>query len=135
VRRASCSFLQPQLQLSYADLRADRHIEKNGTVIDRADAGGLSGRVGMRMFGQSTVAGSVVQPYLGVNWLRGSGTSTLQFNGDTLGADVPRNRYEVQAGAELKLGQRWGAWGGLTVQRGDHGYRNVGGQVGLRMAW
>ncbi|PJL42524.1 hypothetical protein B9Y78_03540, partial [Stenotrophomonas maltophilia] len=64
-----------------------------------------------------------------------SGTSTLQFNGDMLGADVPRNRYEVQAGAELKLGQRWGAWGGVSVQRGDHGYRNVGGQLGLRRAW
>ncbi|MEF9879470.1 MAG: autotransporter outer membrane beta-barrel domain-containing protein [Clostridia bacterium] len=41
----------------------------------------------------------------------------------------------MQAGAELKLGQRWGAWGGLSAQRGDHGYRNVGGQVGVRMAW
>lgn len=128
-------YLQPQLQLSYADFRADRHVEHNGTVIDRADAGGLNGRVGVRVFGGGTAAGSVVQPYLGVNWLRGSGTSALQFNGDTLGADVPRNRYEVQAGAELKLGQRWGAWGGVGVQRGDHAYRNVGGQVGLRMAW
>lgn len=128
-------YLQPQLQLSYAEFRAARHVEHNGTVIDRADAGGLNGRVGVRVFGGGTAAGSVVQPYLGVNWLRGSGTSTLQFNGDTLGADVPRNRYEVQAGAELKLGQRWNAWGGLSVQRGDHGYRNVGGQVGLRMAW
>lgn len=128
-------YLQPQLQLSYAEFRADRHVEHNGTVIDRADAGGLNGRVGVRVFGGGTAAGSVVQPYLGVNWLRGSGTSALQFNGDTLGADVPRNRYEVQAGAELKLGQRWGAWGGVSVQRGDHAYRNVGGQVGLRMAW
>ncbi len=110
-------------------------METNGTVIDQADVGGLSGRLGARVFGHGTAAGNIVQPYLGVNWLRGSGTSTLQFNGDTLGADVPRNRYEVQAGAELKLGQRWGAWGGMTVQRGDHGYRNVGGQVGLRMAW
>ncbi|WP_117309524.1 autotransporter outer membrane beta-barrel domain-containing protein [Stenotrophomonas sp. G4] len=128
-------YLQPQLQLSYVDFRADRHVEHNGTVIDRADAGGLNGRVGVRVFGGGTAAGSVVQPYLGVNWLRGSGTSALQFNGDTLGADVPRNRYEVQAGAELKLGQRWNAWGGLSVQRGDHAYRNVGGQLGLRMAW
>ncbi|SET54513.1 autotransporter family protein [Stenotrophomonas indicatrix] len=128
-------YLQPQLQLSYADFRADRHVEHNGTVIDRADAGGLNGRVGVRVFGHGTATGNIVQPYLGVNWLRGSGTSTLQFNGDTLGADVPRNRYEVQAGAELKLGQRWNAWGGLSVQRGDHAYRNVGGQVGLRMAW
>ncbi|MDC7799687.1 autotransporter outer membrane beta-barrel domain-containing protein [Stenotrophomonas geniculata] len=132
---ASALYVQPQLQLSYVDFRADRHVESNGTVIDHADAGGLSGRLGVRVFGHGTAAGNTVQPYLGVNWLRGSGTSTLQFNDDTLGADVPRNRYEVQAGAELKLGQRWGAWGGLSVQRGEHGYRNVGGQVGVRMAW
>ncbi len=132
---ARALYVQPQLQLSYVDFRADRHVESNGTVIDHADAGGLSGRLGVRVFGHGTAAGNTVQPYLGVNWLRGSGTSTLQFNDDTLGADVPRNRYEVQAGAELKLGQRWGAWGGLSVQRGDHGYRNVGGQVGVRMAW
>lgn len=132
---ASALYVQPQLQLSHVDFRADRHVESNGTVIDHADAGGLSGRLGVRVFGHGTAAGNIVQPYLGVNWLRGSGTSTLQFNGDTLGADVPRNRYEVQAGAELKLGQRWGAWGGMSVQRGDHGYRNVGGQLGLRRAW
>lgn len=132
---ASALYVQPQLQLSYVDFRADRHVESNGTVVDHADAGGLSGRLGVRVFGHGIAGGNTVQPYLGVNWLRGSGTSTLQFNDDTLGADVPRNRYEVQAGAELKLGQRWGAWGGLSVQRGDHGYRNVGGQVGVRMAW
>nr|WP_313310880.1 autotransporter outer membrane beta-barrel domain-containing protein [Stenotrophomonas geniculata] len=131
----SSLYVQPQLQLTYADYRADRHVETNGTVIDHADAGGLSGRLGVRVFGHGTAAGNTVQPYLGMNWLRGSGTSTLQFNDDTLGADVPRNRYEMQAGAELKLGQRWGAWGGLSVQRGEHGYRNVGGQVGVRMAW
>ncbi|MEN5261419.1 autotransporter outer membrane beta-barrel domain-containing protein [Stenotrophomonas hibiscicola] len=132
---ASALYVQPQLQLSHVDFRADRHVESNGTVIDHADAGGLSGRLGVRVFGHGIAADNAVQPYLGVNWLRGSGASTLQFNGDTLGADVPRNRYEVQAGAELKLGQRWGAWGGLTVQRGDRGYRNVGGQLGLRKAW
>ncbi|PZT10328.1 autotransporter outer membrane beta-barrel domain-containing protein [Stenotrophomonas maltophilia] len=132
---ASALYVQPQLQLSHVDFRADRHVESNGTVIDHADAGGLTGRLGVRVFGHGTAAGNTVQPYLGVNWLRGSGTSTLQFNGDRLGADVPRNRYEVQAGAELKLGQRWGAWGGVSVQHGDYGYRNVGGQLGLRMAW
>ncbi|WP_414603850.1 autotransporter outer membrane beta-barrel domain-containing protein [Stenotrophomonas sp. FR012] len=132
---ASALYVQPQLQLSHVDFRADRHVESNGTVIDHADAGGLSGRLGVRVFGHGTAAGNTVQPYLGVNWLRGSGSSTLQFNGETLGADLPRNRYEMQAGAELKLGQRWGAWGGVSVQRGEGGYRNVGGQVGLRMAW
>ncbi len=132
---ASALYVQPQLQLSHVNYRGDRHVETNGTVIDHADAGGLSGRLGVRVFGHGTAAGNVVQPYLGVNWLRGSGTSTLQFNGDTLGAEVPRNRYEVQAGAELKLGQRWGAWGGMTVQRGAYDYRNVGGQLGVWVRW
>ncbi|MNC75276.1 hypothetical protein D3C75_1267800 [compost metagenome] len=72
---------------------------------------------------------------MAANWLRGPRTNALAFNGETLGADMPRNRYEVQAGAELKLGQRWSAWGGMSVQRGDHAYRNVGGQLGMRVRW
>lgn len=132
---ASQLYLQPQVQVSYTDYRADRHVEQNGTVVDRADAGGLNGRVGVRVFGHGTAAGNRVQPYLGMNWLRASGTSTVQFNGNTVAADVPRNRYEMQTGAELKLGPRWGAWTGLSVQRGDYGYRNVSGQLGMRMAW
>ncbi|HEL2980199.1 TPA: autotransporter outer membrane beta-barrel domain-containing protein [Stenotrophomonas maltophilia] len=132
---ARALYVQPQLQLSHVDFRADRHVESNGTVIDHADAGGLSRRLGVRVFGHGTAAGNTVQPYLGAHWLRGSGTRTLQFNDDTLGAGLPRNRYEVQAGAALTLGQRWGAWGGVSAQRGDYGYRNVGAQLGLRMAW
>ncbi|AWH24216.1 autotransporter outer membrane beta-barrel domain-containing protein [Stenotrophomonas sp. YAU14D1_LEIMI4_1] len=126
-------YLQPQLQLTYSDYDADRHVESNGTVVDGAEAGGLAGRVGVRAFGQR--AGTVVQPYVGVNWLRGGGTNALQFNGDRLGADVPRNRYEVQAGAELKISQRLRAWGGLSVERGDRGYRDASGQVGMRLGW
>ena len=110
-------------------------MESNGTVVDGAKAGGLAGRVGVRAFGQRAGMGTVVQPYVGVNWLRSSGTNALQFNGDRLGADVPRNRYEVQAGAELKIRQRLGAWGGLGVERGDHGYRNLNAQVGVRLGW
>ncbi len=128
-------YVQPQLQLSHMDYRADRHLERNGTRIDNADADGISGRLGVRVFGHDLRAGNVVQPYLAVNWLRGTRTSTLDFNGETLGADLPRDRYEVQAGAELKLGQRWSAWGGMSLQRGDHDYRTVGGQLGMRVRW
>ncbi|WP_447906242.1 autotransporter family protein [Stenotrophomonas sepilia] len=128
-------YVQPQLQLSYAAYAADRHVESNGTRVDRADAGGLSGRAGVRVFGHRDGIAGRLQPYAGVTWLRGSGRSTLEFNGERLGADVPRNRYELQAGAELMLDARWSAWGGISAQRGDHGYRNMGGQVGMRMAW
>ncbi|HGM7337544.1 TPA: autotransporter outer membrane beta-barrel domain-containing protein [Stenotrophomonas maltophilia] len=128
-------YVQPQMQLTYTDYSADRHVESNGTVVDGAEAGGLAGRVGVRAFGQRAGMGTLVQPYLGVNWLRSSGRNAIDFRGETLQADLPRNRYEVQAGAELKISQRLGAWGGLSMQRGDHGYRDVGGQVGVRLAW
>ncbi|WP_414539788.1 autotransporter outer membrane beta-barrel domain-containing protein [Stenotrophomonas forensis] len=128
-------YVQPQMQLSYTDYSANRHVESNGTVVDGAEAGGLAGRVGVRAFGQRAGMGTVVQPYLGVNWLRSSGRNAIDFQGEALRADLPRNRYEVQAGAELKISHRLGAWGGLSAQRGDHGYRNVGGQLGVRLAW
>lgn len=128
-------YLQPQLQLTFTDYDANRHVESNGTVVDGAEAGGLAGRVGVRAFGQRAGMGTLVQPYLGVNWLRSSGRNAIDFRGEALRADLPRNRYEVQAGAELKISQRLGAWGGLSMQRGDHGYRDVGGQVGVRLAW
>ncbi|WP_353099487.1 autotransporter outer membrane beta-barrel domain-containing protein [Stenotrophomonas lactitubi] len=117
------------------DHRVDRHVERNGTRIDNADSSGVSGRLGVRVFGHDMRAGNIVQPYMAVNWLRGMRASTLEFNGETLGADVPRDRYEVQAGAELTLGQRWSAWGGMSVQRGAYDYRNVGGQLGMRARW
>jgi len=132
---SSSLYVQPQLQLTYTDYNANRHVESNGTVIDGAEAGGLAGRVGVRAFGQRAGMGSVVQPYVGVNWLRGNGRNAIDFRGETLRAELPRNRYEVQAGAELKISHRLGAWGGLNVQRGDHGYRDVSAQVGMRLGW
>ncbi len=128
-------YVQPQVQLTYTDYDADRHVESNGTVVDGAEAGGLAGRVGVRAFGRRAGMGTVVQPYVGVNWLRSSGRNAIDFRAETLRADMPRNRYEVQAGAELKISQRLGAWGGLGVERGDHGYRNVNAQVGVRLGW
>lgn len=117
------------------DLRSDTHVEHTGTRIDRTDAGGFNSRVGVRVFGQGSGEGNAVRPYAAVKWLRGARRNALAFSGERLEADMPRNRYEVQAGAELVLGQRWTAWGGLTVQRGEQDYRNVGAQVGMRVRW
>jgi len=131
----STLYLQPQVQLEHVHYRADRHVEATGTVVDNDQAGGWEGRAGLRLFGRGNQGSTVVQPFVALNWLRGPRTNSLDFNGETLGADVPRNRYEVQAGAELQLGTRWAAWGSATVQRGDDDYRSVAGQLGVRMAW
>lgn len=128
-------FVQPQVQLIYSRFHAGQHVERNGTTVGNAKAGGVAGRIGARVFGHSMALGNRVQPYLGVNWLRGPATNALDFNGQTLAVGMPRDRVEVQGGAELELGERVGAWGGVSLQRADQNYRNIIGQVGIRVAW
>lgn len=128
-------FVRPNMQASYSRYTAGAHQESNGTVVGNADAGGTAGRVGVRLLGRDFRAGNQIQPYLGLNWIRSRGVSRLDFNGQALQADVPRDRHEVQAGAEMRFGERVGAWGGLSLQRGGHEYRSAAGQLGLRVAW
>ena len=129
-------FIEPQLQLSYTRFSADSHTESNGTVIDGSDADGLTSRVGVRFFGHAnTEVGNRVQPFVSVNWIRESNENSLRFDGEQLSGGLPQNRYEAKAGASLQLGGRWTAWGDLGLQRGDGGYKDVSGQIGLRTSW
>lgn len=129
-------FVEPQLQLSYTDFGADRHVETNGTVIDGSDAGGLTSRVGVRLFGHANSdIGNRVQPFVAVNWIHGADDNSLRFDGERLEGGLPKDRYEAKAGASLQLGQRWTAWGDMGLQKGQGGYRDVAGQIGLRASW
>jgi len=133
---STAMFLEPQVQLSYTDFSADRHVETNGTVIDGSDAGGLTSRVGVRLFGHANSdIGNRVQPFVAVNWIHGADDNSLRFDGERLAGGLPQDRYEARAGASLQLGQRWTASGDMAVQKGQGGYRGVAGQVGLRASW
>ncbi|PTS73919.1 autotransporter outer membrane beta-barrel domain-containing protein [Stenotrophomonas sp. HMWF023] len=132
---ASSLYLEPQVQLNYTDYRSDRITERNGTVIDGENAGGLSTRVGLRLYGQANVGRSRVQPFLEANWLHADGDNALDFDGERLQGGVPSRRVELKAGAQLQLGGRWSAWGDMGVQSGSGGYRNLGAQLGVRRSW
>jgi autotransporter family porin len=133
---STAMFVEPQLQLSYTDFSADNHVETNGTVIDSSDAGGLTSRVGVRLFGHANSdVGNRVQPFVAVNWIHGADDNSLRFDGERLEGGLPKDRYEAKAGASLQLGQRWTAWGDMGLQKGQGGYRDVAGQIGLRASW
>ncbi|NWF32592.1 autotransporter outer membrane beta-barrel domain-containing protein [Stenotrophomonas sp. SAM-B] len=129
-------FVEPQLQLSYTRSTADSHTESNGTVINGSDADGLTSRVGVRFFGHANAeVGNRVQPFVSINWIHESSDNSLRFDGERVAGGLPQNRYEAKAGASLQLGDRWTAWGDLGLQRGDDGYKDVSGQIGLRSSW
>ncbi len=127
--------LQPGLQVQHVRHRTDRHVESNGSVVANADGSATQARAGLRVFARHEAQGRLLQPYVAVNWLRSHGAQALEFNGVRQSGDVPRSRYDLQAGVDLGLHGRWGVWGGVGLQRGDHGYRDATAQMGLRRAW
>lgn len=128
--------LQPELQLVYTDARTDRHEENNGTVVRSVGDDGLSGRLGLRLQGESrATVGAAVSPYLAVNWYRDGSSNGMAFDEDVLQASVPRNRYEVSAGGRVDFRSGLSGWGGLGVMRGDHGYREATANVSVAYRW
>ena len=128
--------LQPELQLVYTDAKTDVHTETNGTVVRAAGNSGLSGRAGLRLQGESrSAAGASVSPYLAANWYRDGAGNGIAFDDEVLKAGVPRNRYELSAGARVEFRSGFSAWGGFGVMRGDHGYREATANVSVAYKW
>ncbi|MBH1389265.1 autotransporter outer membrane beta-barrel domain-containing protein [Stenotrophomonas maltophilia] len=128
--------LQPELQLVYTDANTDRHEEANGTVVRSLGDSGLSGRVGLRLQGESrSAAGASVSPYVVANWYRDRASNGMAFDDEALKASVPRNRYELNAGARVDFRSGLSAWGGFGVMRGDHGYREATANLSMSYKW
>ncbi|WP_423176807.1 autotransporter outer membrane beta-barrel domain-containing protein [Stenotrophomonas maltophilia group sp. CASM10] len=128
--------LQPELQLVYTDANTDRHQEANGTVVRSLGDSGLSGRVGLRLQGESrSAAGASVSPYVVANWYRDGASNGMAFDDEALKAGVPRNRYELNAGARVDFRSGLSAWGGFGVMRGDHGYREATANLSMSYRW
>ncbi|QXQ03188.1 autotransporter outer membrane beta-barrel domain-containing protein [Stenotrophomonas indicatrix] len=128
--------LQPELQLVYTDAKTDVHTETNGTVVRAAGNSGLSGRAGLRLQGESrSAAGASVSPYLAANWYRDGAGNGIAFDDEVLKAGVPRNRYELSAGARVEFRSGFSAWGGFGVMRGDSGYREATANLSVAYKW
>ena len=128
--------LQPELQLVYTDANTDRHTEANGTVVRTLGDSGLSGRAGLRLQGEGhSTVGASVSPYLAANWYRDGARNGMAFDDEVLKASVPRNRYELKAGARVDFRSGLSAWGGLGVMRGDHGYRETTANLSVAYKW
>lgn len=128
--------LQPELQLVYTDVSTDVHTETNGTVVRSQGDSGLSGRMGLRLQGEGhSAAGASVSPYLAANWYRDGAGNGIAFDDEVLKAGIPRNRYELSAGARLEFRSGFSAWGGFGVMRGDQGYREATANVSVAYKW
>jgi len=132
----STMYLEPQLQIGYIRWDSYRHTETNGTEVAANNAGGMLGRVGVRLSGVTRWSGGAaqMQPFLAVNWLHNRSEAEISMDGEKVDARIPRSRAELSAGASAKFTQRLRLWGSLSRQLGSR-YHQASARVGLSYDW
>ena len=133
-------YIQPKVQVTWMDVQADTHIEKNGTrVVDKTD-GNLQTRLGVKAYLQGHNAiddskGRTFQPFVEANWIHNTQNYSVQM--DDINSDVKgsRNIAELKAGVEGQLTKNVTLWGNVAQQIGDNGYSDTQGMLGLKYSF
>ncbi|MDI3361341.1 autotransporter outer membrane beta-barrel domain-containing protein [Lelliottia sp. V89_10] len=113
--------IQPQFQTLYTDYSQGDHTESNGTRIQSKDSGGVTTRLGARLYGELGTE-TVTQPYVELNWWHGGNDNSVKMDSDTVDQSVPANRYEAKVGAQTKVSANWTLWVNTGVEAGkDNG--------------
>ncbi|HAT6800417.1 TPA: autotransporter outer membrane beta-barrel domain-containing protein [Citrobacter freundii] len=133
-------YIQPKAQITWMDVQADTHVEKNGTrVVDKTD-GNLQTRLGVKTYLQGHNAmddgkDRTFQPFVEANWIHN--TSSYSVKMDDISNDVKGNRNigELKVGVEGQLNQRLQLWGNVAQQIGDNGYSDTQGMLGIKYSF
>ncbi|HAU5591512.1 TPA: autotransporter outer membrane beta-barrel domain-containing protein [Citrobacter amalonaticus] len=133
-------YIQPKAQITWMDVQADTHVEKNGTrVVDKTD-GNLQTRLGVKAYLQGHNAmddgkDRTFQPFVEVNWIHNTQNYSVQM--DDISNDVKgsRNIGELKAGVEGQLTKNVTLWGNVAQQIGDNGYKDTQGMLGLKYSF
>ncbi|MBE0130831.1 autotransporter outer membrane beta-barrel domain-containing protein [Citrobacter amalonaticus] len=133
-------YIQPKVQVTWMDVQADTHVEKNGTrVVDKTD-GNLQTRLGVKAYLQGHNAmddgkDRTFQPFVEANWIHNTQNYSVQM--DDINNDVKgsRNIGELKAGVEGQLTKNVTLWGNVAQQIGDNGYKDTQGMLGLKYSF
>ena len=133
-------YIQPKDQVTWMDVQADTHVEKNGTrVVDKTD-GNLQTRLGVKAYLQGHNAmddgkDRTFQPFVEANWIHN--TSSYSVKMDDINNDVKGNRNigELKVGVEGQLSQRLQLWGNVAQQIGNNGYSDTQGMLGIKYSF
>ena len=126
---------EPQGQVIYSNLRQDNHVEHGGTRIGTPDDDAVLGRLGVKMSYVDQKNVEAWQPYGAGNWLMGNGMSDLSFNNESIGSDVPDNRYQLEAGVTGKINEATTVSFRLSGEWGDNTYNAYTGHMLVNYRW
>ena len=133
-------FIQPKAQLTWMGVKADRHIERNGTRVDSTGNNNLQTRLGVRAYMQGNATQDdnkdrTFEPFAEVNWIHNTQRFGVEMNNVKLSQDGARNIGEVKVGIEGQFSQRTSGWINIAQQIGDAGYNDTSGMLGIKYSF
>lgn len=133
-------FIQPKAQLTWMGVKADRHIERNGTQIDSTGNNNVQTRLGVRAYMQGNATQDdnkdrTFEPFAEINWIHNTQRFGVEMNNVKLSQDGARNIGEVKVGIEGQFSQRTSGWINIAQQIGDAGYSDTSGMLGIKYSF
>lgn len=133
-------YLQPQAQLTTMNVKADDHIEQNGTHVSSNGDGNIQSRLGARLFLKSKSAldrgnNREFAPYIEANWIHNSREFSTVMNDVTINEAGAKNIAEIKTGVEGRLTSNLTTWVNVGQQIGDKGYHKTEAVLGIKYSW
>ncbi|WP_080721845.1 autotransporter outer membrane beta-barrel domain-containing protein [Citrobacter amalonaticus] len=133
-------YIQPKVQVTWMDVQADNHTEKNGSrIVDTTD-GNLQTRLGVKAYfkGHNAIDdanGRSFQPFVEANWIHNTQNYSVKMDDVEDEVKGARNIGELKVGVEGQLTQRLQVWGNVAQQVGNNGYSDTQGMLGLKYSF
>jgi outer membrane autotransporter protein len=130
-------FVEPQAQIIWQRVDLDDTSDEfSGIDYDAFNT--WTGRLGLRLEGNTVVQNAPVQPYVDVNlWKNFDSKNSATFNDDTVTTQTGGTSLELGAGLSAQVTQDVGLYGGIRYTTDISGPERdgIGGTFGLRVKW
>lgn len=130
-------FVQPHAQAVWMGVKADEHVENNGTRVSGSGNNNVQTKLGLRAYlnGKSVLDKDTVrefQPFVDASWIYNTQQTGVSMNGAAEHITGTRNIGELKAGVEGRLSRGLSVWGGVAQQMGGAGYSDTEGELGIK---
>ena len=127
--------IEPQAQVLYTHYSADDYRDVNGLSVSGNDASGIATRLGARTYMRNKVDKNNAQPFIEVNWLYGDAKNSLDFNGQRMSEDRPKNKLETKFGLQGQVTDGLQVYSHIGLQWGKDSYERSEAQIGVKYSF
>lgn len=128
--------VEPQAQLAYVMTDMDSYTSKvDGLHVSGKNDGFIS-RLGTRIYTKDKeLRGYTLEPYVEANWIHNTNQVEQKFDGNKFKIATPKNKYEVKAGLQSAISQKFQVWGDFGYAFGKHNFDEKSLTLGARYLW